>query len=104
MNRSVTYACVVLCSLLFFVPVDFALARRHPPAARRHQTIISNISPTSLTIQEDSGPKTFEITPSTEVFVNDQRGSVAQLKRGMRVSVTLVDPTHLRQIKAWSTE
>jgi hypothetical protein len=104
MNRSVIHAGAVLFALLLFVPVDFAVAKRHPPAARRHQTLISSISPTSLTIQEDSGPKTFAITPYTEVVVNEQRASVAQLRRGMRVSVTLVDPTHLRQIKAWSTE
>jgi hypothetical protein len=103
MNRPVAYAQVVLFTFLLFVPLDFALAKKHP-AARRHQTLISSISPTSLTIQEDSGPKTFAITPYTEVVVNEQKATVAQLKRGMRVSVTLVGSTQLRQIKAWSAE
>ena len=77
--------------------------RHRPPHALRHQTLISSITATQLTISEDHGPKTFSITQFTEVFVNDHRATLADLRPGMRVSVTLDDPVRLRQIKAWDT-
>lgn len=97
------YALLICLALVLFATADVASAKKHP-AARRHETLISNVSPTSLTIQEDGGPKTFVITAFTEVIVNDQRGSVAQLRKGMRVSVMLDAPTRVRQIKAWNTQ
>jgi hypothetical protein len=48
-----------------------ALAKK-PPPAKRHESLIAHVSATSLTIEEDSGAKTFAITPFTEVMVNDQ--------------------------------
>lgn len=58
----------------------------------------------SLTIVEDNGPRTFAITPLTARIVNDQKATVGQLRNGMRVSVTLEDPTKVRQIKAWNAD
>jgi hypothetical protein len=91
-----------------FVMLVFAVADapnafsgpRNPPA-RRHQTLISNVSPTSITIQEDSGPKTFVITNFTEVVIDGQRATVVDLRRGMRVSIDLDDPLHAHRISAW---
>src|ERR1700736_920940 len=89
-------------SFAILINADSALAR--PRAhAQRHQTLISTVSPSQITISEDSGPRTFTITPFTEVIVDEQRAKVADLRPGMRVSVTLDDPVRLRQIKAWST-
>lgn len=92
-----------MLAIALLMSLNSAWAKK-PPIARRHQTIISNISPTSVTIQEDSGPKTFAVTAFTEITVNDQRASIADLRNGMRVSVILADPTRLRQLKAWSTQ
>ena len=101
MRRLVITLCIgvfILCA------ADSALARRHTPAARKHQTLISQVSASSLTIEEDNGPRTFAITSFTEVILNDQKSTVDQLRKGMRVSVLLEDPTRVRQIKAWNAK
>ena len=103
MNRLADLVRVILLIAVLASSVSSGFAKRRP-AARRHQTLISSVSANSITIEEDNGPKTFAITAFTEVFVNEQRASAAQLKPGMRVSVTLDDPTRLHRIKAWSTE
>jgi hypothetical protein len=94
--------------MLVFTVVDapnaFSGPRRpRDPPARRHETLISHVSPTSITIQEDSGPKTFGITNFTEVVIDGQRATVADLRPGMRVSIDLDDPLHAHRITAWRT-
>jgi hypothetical protein len=76
--------------------------RKKPPVPKRHETVISSVTPTAITILEDDSPKTFTITQFTEINVNEQKATVGDLKPGMRVSVTLADPTRVSRIQAWS--
>jgi len=92
---------VILAFTVVDAPELFA-GPRNPPA-RRHQTLISHVSPTSITIQQDNGPKTFVITNFTEVVIDGQRATVTDLHRGMRVSVDLDDPVHAHRVTAWRT-
>jgi hypothetical protein len=49
----------------------------------------------------DKATKTYTISPFTEVTVNGRRASIADLKPGMKISVTLgTDPTQLARIVA----
>ena len=67
-----------------------------------HTTTIATVTATSITINEDKTPRTFAISQFTEVTVNGARATVADLKPGMNVSITLKDPTSLSRITAVS--
>jgi hypothetical protein len=104
LNRCLLCLLATGVSFAILITAEPAWARPRAPHARRHQTLISTVSPTQITISEDSGPRTFTITPFTEIIVNEQTAKVGDLHPGMRVSVTLEDPVRLRQIKAWSAQ
>jgi hypothetical protein len=92
-----------LVGLTLLIALSPAFGRtRHKKAtpAPRHETVISSVTPTEITITEDKTPRTFTITQFTEVTLDGQRASVADLKPGMAVSVTLSDPSHLSRITA----
>jgi hypothetical protein len=59
------------------------------PAPRPHETIISNVTPTAITVSDNKGAKTFTITQFTEINVNGRKGTAADLKPGMIVNVAL---------------
>jgi hypothetical protein len=68
-----------------------------PPAP----TLISHVSGNTITIGDDKTTKTFTITQFTEIYVNSQKGTVADLKPGMVVSVAIgTDPTRASRINA----
>lgn len=72
-----------------------------PPAPEHHETVISNVGPTALTVTQDHATRTFTITPFTEVTLNGQKAGVADLKPGMKVSVTLgMDASKASRINA----
>jgi hypothetical protein len=83
----------------------------NPVPQLHQQTVIKNVAPTALTVttrtltendklvQEQT--KAYVITRFTEITVNGQRATLAQLKPGMRVSVTLgSDPLTAARIVA----
>lgn len=99
----------LFCALLAWssIPAVSAGSRsfksKTPKIPETHLTVISAVTPTSLTIQEDKVIKSFTITPFTEVNVNGQRATLADLKPGMTVNVTLSDPSKLSRIDAGPT-
>ncbi|HEY0369021.1 MAG TPA: hypothetical protein VGC85_05450 [Chthoniobacterales bacterium] len=105
MNRfSKLLAFVSLVLLVAVAPLSARpRATRSKPGKTQesHTTVITSVTPTALTIQEDQVTKSFMITPFTEVNVNGQRATVADLKPGMSVSVTLgSDASKLSRIAA----
>jgi hypothetical protein len=72
------------------------------PRPTVQKTAIESVTATSVTIKEQTGMKTFTISSLTEVTVNGQRATIADLKPGMFVSVTLRDPTSASRIIATS--
>jgi hypothetical protein len=55
----------------------------------------------AITVSEEKTTRTFIITQFTEINVNGQRATIADLKAGMTVSVTIgVDPTRASRINA----
>jgi hypothetical protein len=67
-----------------------------------HQTVISSVTATSVTVKEDTTTKTLAISAVTDITVNGQKATAADLKPGMIVSVTLTDPTRASRIIATS--
>ncbi len=90
-----------VCLLLALLPANPAFAGRRKKAVEHHDTVIANVAPDSITIDQDKVPKSFKLTPFTEVTLRGQKASLADLKPGMLVSVTLgTDPTTASRIAA----
>src|SRR3954463_13256711 len=97
---------IVLTAVLFAIVAlspasSFAAGKgkkKGPPV--HHETTISTVSPTSITISEDKSSKTFTVSQFTEVTINGAKATVADLKPGMLVSVTLRDSSNLSRISA----
>lgn len=54
-----------------------------------HPTVITAVTANAISIREAKAEKTVPITPSTEIYVRDQKADLAALQPGMAVSVTL---------------
>ena len=97
--------CVVFtCTLIQIFAPDpgFAADRKKKVSpAEQHDFVISNVTANSITVTNQKETRTFIVTPFTEINVNGQKGTIADLKSGMRVNVTIgVDPTRAGRIVA----
>jgi hypothetical protein len=92
------------CTLIqIFAPDPGVAAGRKkkvsPP--EQHDPVISNVTANSITVTNQKETRTFIVTPFIEINVNGQKGTIADLKSGMRVNVTIgVDPTRAGRIVA----
>jgi hypothetical protein len=79
----------------------FGGGKKKPAPTVPSDTVISSVSANSITVMEDKVAKTFIISQFTEVNVNGQRATLAQLKPGMTVTVTMgTDPSRASRINA----
>ena len=53
-----------------------------------------------ITVQQKGALKTYRLKPFTDITINGQKSAVAQLKAGMKVSVTLADPQTAAKVAA----
>ena len=96
-----TLLSVALAALVSLTP-GFVLAagkRKYTPPPI-HETKITSVSATSITISEDKNTKTLTINQFTEITLNGAKATAADLKPGMRVSITMRDATTLSRIAA----
>lgn len=105
MNRIVQR--IVLTFLIAVLPIIAVAAARSssskpvkPKAPEKHETVISALTPNSVTVTQDNQTKTYQVSQLTEVTVNGQRATLADLKNGMTVSVVLTDQTRASRITA----
>jgi hypothetical protein len=76
-------------------------AKAKATPAVNHETVISTVTPTEITVTEDKTAKTYVLTQFTEITLNGNRATAADLKPGMKVSVTIgTDATHLSRVAA----
>ena len=94
------FVIVALCGLLALNPAFGAPKKKKEPPVI-HVNTISSVTATSITIAEEKSAKTVAITQFTEITVNGQKATAAELKPGMAVTVTLgTDPTKASRIVA----
>ena len=95
---------LISASLLFAaISPTFAGGKKKKatPAPEYHPPVISSVTGNSITVTGEKTTRTFIVTQFTEINVNGQRGTIADLKPGMAVSVTIgVDPTRAGRIVA----
>lgn len=92
---------VILLGLLAAAPAFGASKKKtEPPPAVKAPTITA-VTATSITVTEAKATKTLAITQFTEIMVNGQKATAAELKPGMTVNITLgTDPTKATRIVA----
>jgi hypothetical protein len=102
--RTLAVSILFTCALLQSLAPDPALAagrKRKAPPPEQHDPVISTVTASSITVTKQKETRTFIVTPFTEINVNGQKGTIADLKSGMRVDVTIgVDPTRAGRIVA----
>src|SRR3954465_10200763 len=99
MKNSRFFFVTMVCALLTVTPAFAASKKKATPAPIQIPTITS-VTATSVTVTDAKSSKTLGINQFTEITVNGQKATVAELKPGMAVSVTLSDPTKASRINA----
>ena len=91
-----------LLALALLTAPAYAGGHKAPPKPKASppKTVVTNVSATALTITDNIGSKTLNITPFTEIIVNGQKAGLADVKKGMIVDVALRDPTTASRITA----
>ena len=91
---------LVAVAVLSITPA-FGASKKKPTPPPQQGLTISSVSANSITVTEGKTAKTLAITQFTEIIVNGQKATIAELKPGMTVSVTLgTDPTRASRINA----
>ena len=86
---------------IFAMTPAFGASKKKPTPPPPHHPVISSVNANSITVTEGKVSKTLTITQFTEINVNGQRATIAELKPGMVVTVTLgTDPTRASRINA----
>jgi hypothetical protein len=90
----------IVCCVITFTPAFAGSKKKATPPPVQNPTIAS-VTATSITVTEAKSTKTLGINQFTEITVNGQKATAAELKPGMNVNVTLAtDPTKASRISA----
>ncbi len=75
--------------------------KKASPAPKYHSPVIASVTGNTITVTEEKTTRAFTITQFTEITVNGQRATIAELKPGMTVSVTIgMDSSQASRISA----
>jgi hypothetical protein len=100
MNRLLVV--LILLAAIAIAPAFGKGRKKKPtPVPAYHQPAISSVTGNAITVSDKNTTRTLTITQFTEISVNGQRASIADLKPGMTVSITLgMDPSRAARINA----
>ena len=75
--------------------------KKASPAPKDHTPTISSVVGNSITVTQDKATRAYTITRFSEVMVNGQKATIADLKPGMAVAITIgIDPTQASRVVA----
>ena len=90
----------ILLATMAFAPA-FGKGKKKKATPAYQPPVISSVTGNAITVSEPNTTRTFMVTQFTEITVNGQRASIADLKPGMTVSVSIgVDPSRAARINA----
>jgi hypothetical protein len=80
----------------------FAGGRKSKASSPKYQPpVISSVTGNTITVTQEKTTRAFTITRFSEITVNGQKATIADLKPGMSVSVTIgVDPSQASRVVA----
>jgi len=95
---------ILICAALActLAAPSFAKSKKKTTPPPMHEPTISAVSGNTITVVDDKSAKTITASSVTEITVNGQKASFADLKPGMTVSLTLSSPTQASRIIATS--
>jgi hypothetical protein len=100
-NRLFVVVCVFLAAIAIAPAFGKGKKKKPTPVPAYHQPVISNVTGNAITVSDQNTTRTLTITQFTEITVNGQRASIADLKPGMTVSITIgMDPSRAARINA----
>ncbi|TMP91419.1 MAG: hypothetical protein E6L08_11130 [Verrucomicrobia bacterium] len=100
-NRLFIVVSVLLAGITITPAFGKGRKKKTTPAPVYHAPVISNATGNAITVSDQKTTRTFTITRFTEINVNGQRATTADLKPGMTVNVTIaMDPSCASRIVA----
>lgn len=96
---------LVFVSVLVVLTTTSAIAggknKKGTPAPKYQPPIISSVTGNKITVTQEKVTRAFTITRFSEITVNGQKATIADLKPGMTVAVTIgVDPSEASRVVA----
>ena len=101
--KQTLFVAVFLVLLALVVTPAFAgnKKKKASPTPKSQTPVISSVIGNTVTVTENKTTRAFIVTQFTEITVNGQRATIADLKPGMTVNVTIgTDPSHASRISA----
>ena len=99
--KRISYLLPALALFLLMASPAFGASKKKPSPTPSQAPTIESVTATSITVKEATTTKTLAITQFTEITVNGQRATAAELKSGMTVNITLgTDPSKASRIHA----
>ena len=90
----------ILLATIAVAPV-FGKGSKKKATPAYQSPVIASVTGNAITVSKQKTARTFTVTQFTEITVNGQRASIADLKPGMTVNVTIgVDPSRAARINA----
>ena len=100
-NRLFIVVSVLLAGITITPAFGKGRKKKTTPAPEYHQPVISGVTGNAISVSDQKTTRTFTITRFTEINVNGQRATTADLKPGMTVNVTIaMDPSCASRIVA----
>ena len=100
-NRLFIVVSVLLAGITITPAFGKGRKKKATPVPAYHQPVISSVTGNAITVSDQKTTRTFTVSPFTEINVNGQRATIADLKPGMTVNVTIgVDPSYASRIVA----
>jgi FlaG/FlaF family flagellin (archaellin) len=100
MRSRLLVAVWILLAAMAIAPV-FGKGSKKKSTSAPQQPVISSVTGNAITVTQQKTARTFMVTQFTEITLNGQRASIAELKPGMAVSVTIgVDPSQAARVIA----
>ena len=101
MKNSRFFSTAVVCGLLTVSPPAIAGSKKKAAPPQVQAPAITSVTANSVTVIEATTTRTLGINQFTEITVNGQKSTAAELKPGMTVTVTLAtDPMKASRISA----
>jgi len=92
----------VLVGLIVIAPASGkGRKKKATPVPAYHGPVISSVTGNAITVSDAKTTRTFIVTQFTEINVNGQKATIADLKPGMTANVTMAtDPSRASRINA----
>jgi hypothetical protein len=100
-NRLFLVVWILLATIAITPAFGRGKKKASTPVPAYHGPVISSVTGNAITVSDKNTTRTLTVTQFTEITLNGQRASIADLKPGMTVSVTIgTDPSRAARINA----